>query len=155
VTCGCPPIQAECSAWVNGAHSCALPIRWPVSAGGRVWLLLDVCNHKPDEPVKEQLRVFAGHFASHRIDSYRERSSSYGCEQRIAGLGSRRQVGQFTTHPIAFAVSPSACSHAPYKLANDGHYTRAIQAYLGHHNIQNTTRYTALAPQRFKEFFRD
>ena len=42
-----------------------------------------------------------------------------------------------------------------YKLANDGHDTRAIQAYLGHRNIQNTTRYTAPAPQRFKEFFRD
>jgi type 1 fimbriae regulatory protein FimB/type 1 fimbriae regulatory protein FimE len=42
-----------------------------------------------------------------------------------------------------------------YKLANDGHDTRAIQAYLGHRNIQNTTRYTALAPERFKEFFRD
>jgi integrase len=40
-----------------------------------------------------------------------------------------------------------------YKLANDGHDTRAIQAYLGHRNIQNTTRYTALAPERFKEFF--
>jgi site-specific recombinase XerD len=40
-----------------------------------------------------------------------------------------------------------------YKLANDGHDTRAIQAYLVHRNIQNTTRYTALAPQRFKEFF--
>jgi hypothetical protein len=26
------------------------------------------------------------------------------------------------------------------------------QAYLGHRNIQNTTRYTALTPQRFKEF---
>jgi site-specific recombinase XerD len=33
-----------------------------------------------------------------------------------------------------------------YKLANDGIDTRAIQAYLGHRNIQNTTRYTALAP---------
>ena len=42
-----------------------------------------------------------------------------------------------------------------YKLANDGHDTRAIQAYLGHRNIQNTIRYTALAPHRFKEFFRD
>jgi integrase len=42
-----------------------------------------------------------------------------------------------------------------YKLANDDHDTRAIQAYLGHRNIQNTTRYTTLAPQRFKEFFRD
>jgi site-specific recombinase XerD len=42
-----------------------------------------------------------------------------------------------------------------YKLVNDSHDTRAIQAYLGHRNIQNTTRYTALAPQRFREFFRD
>ena len=26
---------------------------------------------------------------------------------------------------------------------NDGHDTRSLQAYLGHRNIQNTTRYTA------------
>jgi integrase len=42
-----------------------------------------------------------------------------------------------------------------YKLANDGIDTRALQAYLGHRNIQNTTRYTALAPDRFKAFWRD
>jgi integrase len=42
-----------------------------------------------------------------------------------------------------------------YKLANDGHDTRSLQAYLGHRNIQNTTRYTALAPDRFKGFWRD
>jgi hypothetical protein len=29
------------------------------------------------------------------------------------------------------------------------------QAYLGHRNIQNTTRYTALAPDRFKGFRKD
>jgi hypothetical protein len=29
-----------------------------------------------------------------------------------------------------------------YKLANDGHDTRAIQAYLGHRNIQHTVRVT-------------
>jgi site-specific recombinase XerD len=40
-----------------------------------------------------------------------------------------------------------------YKLANDGHDTRAIQAYLGHRNIQNTTRYTALAPQWYGSGF--
>ena len=38
---------------------------------------------------------------------------------------------------------------AGYKLANDGVDTRSLQAYLGHKNIQNTTRYTALAPGRF------
>jgi site-specific recombinase XerD len=42
-----------------------------------------------------------------------------------------------------------------YKLANDGQDTRALQAYLGHKNIQNTTRYTALAQDRFKGFWRD
>jgi site-specific recombinase XerD len=29
-----------------------------------------------------------------------------------------------------------------YKLVNDGHDNRALQAYLGRRNIQNTTRYT-------------
>jgi integrase len=42
-----------------------------------------------------------------------------------------------------------------YALANAGHDTRALQAYLGHANIQNTTRYTALAQDRFARFWRD
>ena len=42
-----------------------------------------------------------------------------------------------------------------YKLANDGHDTRAIQHYLGHRSIASTVRYTALAPDRFKGFWRD
>jgi len=42
-----------------------------------------------------------------------------------------------------------------YKLANDGQDTRAIQAYLGHRSIQSTVRYTALAPDRFRNFWRD
>lgn len=42
-----------------------------------------------------------------------------------------------------------------YKLANDGQDTRAIQHYLGHRSIASTVRYTALAPDRFKNFFRD
>jgi site-specific recombinase XerD len=42
-----------------------------------------------------------------------------------------------------------------YKLANDGHDTRSLQAYLGHKNIQHTVRYTELAPTRFKNFWRD
>ena len=45
-----------------------------------------------------------------------------------------------------------ACGFA---LANAGHDTRALQAYLGHRNIQNTTRYTALAEGRFKGFWKD
>ena len=42
-----------------------------------------------------------------------------------------------------------------YKLANDGQDTRAIQAYLGHRSILSTQRYTALAPDRFKRFWKD
>src|SRR6516165_1806884 len=43
---------------------------------------------------------------------------------------------------------------AGYKLANDGHDTRAIQAYLGHRSIMSTVRYTALTPNRFKNFWK-
>jgi site-specific recombinase XerD len=32
--------------------------------------------------------------------------------------------------------------------------TRALQAWLGHKNIQHTVRYTELAPDRFKDFWR-
>jgi type 1 fimbriae regulatory protein FimE len=42
-----------------------------------------------------------------------------------------------------------------YKLANDGQDTRAIQHYLGHRSINSTVRYTALAPDRFKGFWKD
>jgi len=32
--------------------------------------------------------------------------------------------------------------------------TRALQHYLGHKNIQHTVRYTEMAPDRFKNFWR-
>jgi hypothetical protein len=32
--------------------------------------------------------------------------------------------------------------------------TATVQAYLGHKNIQHTVRYTELAPDRFKDFWR-
>ena len=45
-----------------------------------------------------------------------------------------------------------AARHArEFKLAN-GHDTHAIQAYLGHRSIMSTVRYTALKPNRFKNF---
>jgi type 1 fimbriae regulatory protein FimB/type 1 fimbriae regulatory protein FimE len=57
---------------------------------------------------------------------------------------------------IEFPIHPHMLRHATgYKLANDGHDTRAIQQYLGHRNIQHTTRYTDLAPTRFKDFWKD
>jgi type 1 fimbriae regulatory protein FimE len=57
---------------------------------------------------------------------------------------------------LGFPIHPHMLRHScGYKLANDGHDTRAIQHYLGHKNIQHTVRYTELAPTRFKNFWRD
>jgi site-specific recombinase XerD len=41
-----------------------------------------------------------------------------------------------------------------FALANAGHDTTALQAWLGHKNIQHTVRYTELSPHRFKDFWR-
>ena len=57
---------------------------------------------------------------------------------------------------LGFKAHPHMLRHAcGFALANAGHDTRALQAYLGHRNIQHTVRYTELAPDRFKHFWRD
>jgi site-specific recombinase XerD len=56
---------------------------------------------------------------------------------------------------FGFKAHPHMLRHAcGYALANKGHDTRALQAYLGHKNIQHTVRYTELSPARFKDFWR-
>jgi len=56
---------------------------------------------------------------------------------------------------MPFRVHPHMLRHAcGYRLANDGHDTRSLQHYLGHKNIQHTVRYTELAADRFKDFWR-
>ena len=66
----------------------------------------------------------------------------------IARAGERAGLG--------FPIHPHMLRHAcGFKLANDGHDTRAIQHYLGHRNIQHTVRYTELAPERFNGFWDD
>ena len=56
---------------------------------------------------------------------------------------------------LAFKAHPHMLRHAcGYTLANKGHDTRTLQAYLGHRNIQHTVRYTELSPTRFKDFWR-
>jgi type 1 fimbriae regulatory protein FimB/type 1 fimbriae regulatory protein FimE len=60
------------------------------------------------------------------------------------------------TAKLGFPVHPHMLRHAcGYKLANEGHDTRAIQHYMGHRNIQHTVRYTELAPDRFSGFWKD
>lgn len=56
---------------------------------------------------------------------------------------------------LPFPVHPHMLRHAcGFKLANDGHDTRALQLWLGHKNIQHTVRYTELTPARFHGFWR-
>ena len=57
---------------------------------------------------------------------------------------------------LGFKAHPHMLRHAcGFALAIKGHDTRALQAYLGHRNIQHTVRYTELAPTRFKNFWRE
>jgi integrase len=56
---------------------------------------------------------------------------------------------------LGFKAHPHMLRHAcGFALANKGHDTRSLQAYLGHANIQHTVKYTELAPDRFKDFWR-
>ena len=65
-----------------------------------------------------------------------------------------KRAGQKARFP--FQVHAHMLRHATgYRLAGDGHDTRAIQDYLGHKNIQHTVRYTELSPKRFKDFWQD
>jgi Phage integrase family len=80
------------------------------------------------------------------------------CRFADAQLVSRvpQPTAKCTVKLIGAGVGVSGCSGAwGFKLANDGVDTRSLQAYLGHRNIQNTTRYTALAPDPFKGCWRD
>ncbi len=57
---------------------------------------------------------------------------------------------------IEFKAHAHMLRHAcGFALANKGHDTRALQAYLGHKNIQHSVRYTELSPERFKDFWRE
>jgi site-specific recombinase XerD len=75
----------------------------------------------------------------------------------LTDSGVRKIVARAGTAALLpFPVHPHTLRHATgYKLANDGQDTWAIQHYLGHKNIAHTTRYTNLAPDRFKTFWRD
>jgi type 1 fimbriae regulatory protein FimB/type 1 fimbriae regulatory protein FimE len=64
------------------------------------------------------------------------------------------RIGEASKLPFPF--HPHMLRHGcGFALAAQGRDTRAIQAYLGHRSIQHTVRYTALAPGRFKDFWRD
>jgi integrase len=81
--------------------------------------------------------------------------SERGAPFATAGFARMMQRAAETAN-LNLKVHPHMLRHAcGFALANAGHDTRAVQAYLGHRNIQHTVRYTDLAPDRFKGFWRD
>lgn len=57
---------------------------------------------------------------------------------------------------LELTVHPHMLRHGKgFQLASEGVDTRAIQAYMGHKNIQHTVLYTQLNPKRFKGFGKD
>jgi type 1 fimbriae regulatory protein FimE len=77
-------------------------------------------------------------------------------QESLSAAAVRKIVARAGRHAgIPFPVHPHMLRHAcGYKLANDGHDTRAIQHYLGHKNISHTVRYTELSPERFRDFWK-
>jgi type 1 fimbriae regulatory protein FimB/type 1 fimbriae regulatory protein FimE len=98
---------------------------------------------------------FAAYSANKSHD--RRSSSRRSAVRRSRLLGSLAWSNAPVEPPAGcrFKAHPHMLRHAcGFALANEGHDTRALQAYLGHKNIQHTVRYTELAPTRFKNFWR-
>jgi integrase len=98
--------------------------------------------------------------ALRRLKREQERSAFVFTSERSASFGTAgfaRMIERAGVEAkLGFKVHPHMLRHAcGYALANRGHDTRALQAYLGHKNIQHTVRYTELSPTRFKNFWRE
>ena len=73
----------------------------------------------------------------------------------MSAAGFRKQLAVIgVAAGLPFPVHPHMLRHAcGFALAHSRHDTRAIQEWLGHKNIQHTTRYTELTTHRFKDFW--
>jgi integrase len=82
-------------------------------------------------------------------------------ERESAGTGGKPADAPKPADPAAATAElqrrrPHMLRHAcGYALANRGHYTRTIEGWLGHRSIISTAVYTALAPNRFTDFWRE
>jgi site-specific recombinase XerD len=75
----------------------------------------------------------------------------------MSAVSFRRMVTRLgPTARMPFPIHPHMLRHSTgFKLANQGVYTRSLQHYLGHKNIQHTVRYSELSPERFRGFWKD
>ena len=73
----------------------------------------------------------------------------------MSAAGFRKQLAVIgVAAELPFPIHPHMLRHAcGFALAHGKHDTRAIQEWLGHRNIQHTTRYTELTTHRFKDFW--
>ena len=92
-----------------------------------------------------------------RCESYAGNSQARPSYSRPSAAARSRQTlsiglssaGERADYQIHAHMLRHGCGYAS---ANAGHYTRAIQDWLGHRSIQHTVRYTELAPTRLKDF---
>lgn len=120
---------------------------------------LHVCRVKQGAPsthpiLGDELRTLRRLQREQRLRSPFVFTSERGAPFTTAGLA--RMVERVGVEAkLGFKAHPHMLRHAcGFALANRGHDTRALQAYLGHRNIQHTVRYTELALTRFKDFWR-
>ena len=73
----------------------------------------------------------------------------------MSAAGFRKQLAVIgSAAGLPFPVHPHLLRHAcGFALAHARHDTRAIHEWLGHKNIQHTTRYTEPTTHRFRDFW--
>src|SRR5262249_15674010 len=103
---------------------------------------------------RARTRTTSSRFSIRHIDRWvrSARSRSAGLRQLVGRPRPGLFFPQCQSGPASagmpFTIFPHMLRHAcGYALANAGHDTRALQAWLGHKNIQHTVRYTELAPR--------
>lgn len=146
-----PRLPARVARWGGGRSPVGanrLRGRGLARSPDQEWIALHASPHRSRTPrpttasAREQPKPFV--FVSERGAPLNPAGFSRMVERagKAAGLGLKAHA-----HMLRHACG--------YALANAGHDTRALQAYLGHRNIQNTVRYSELAPGRFSGFWQD
>jgi integrase len=95
--------------------------------------------------LRDELRAFRRLQREHEPKSPYVFTSERGAPFTSAGFA--RMIERGDEARLGFKAHPHMRRHAfGYALANRGHDTRALQAYLGHRNIPHTVRSTKLSP---------
>jgi len=102
--------------------------------------------HEAEQPLKGEA------LEAPRAADWKEVAGSSSALRALAGTAiaaRQRARASFARAKMPFPIHPHMLRHGcGYALANAGHDTRRLQAYLGHKNIQHTVRYTDGRPKR-------